>query len=177
MSLCRLVLLSVLFASVIQYHFSNFLILYCIFNSCVRSLSSSSSTAQTPGSKDNASSQSPTPAQGSAQGNGSSNGTGTATGSGSSAEDRAKLLRAVVPCQQTLSLLFDARHIGWYITSLHITSLHFTSLHITSLYIISYQFTSYHSTSLHFTILYHYNVSSWTQYLLISMLLLFFIIH
>lgn len=78
----------------------------------MRCLSDSTGTAQAQGSKDNASTQSPTPNNSSGQVNGSSNGSSTGTGIGSGVEDRAKLLRAVVPCQQSLSLLFDARHIG-----------------------------------------------------------------
>ena len=82
------------------------------FNSCVRCLSGSTGAAQAQGSKDNASTQSPTPNNSTGQANGPSNGIGSGIGSGSGVEDRGKLLRAVVPCQQSLSLLFDARHIG-----------------------------------------------------------------
>ena len=117
--LSNLIILQVLFAHVTQYCFPNHFMLSYILNSCVRSICSSIGTAQTQGNKDNASSQSSTPVQGSIQGTGPSNGSGTG------AEDRAKLLRAVVPCQQTLSLLFDARHIGWYNRSHRFTLLFF----------------------------------------------------
>ena len=130
----------------------------------MRCLSSSTGAAQAQGSKDNASTQSPTPNNSTGQANGSSNGIGT----GSGMEDRAKLLRAVVPCQQSLSLLFDARHIGgWtystshfinshHTTSHHITSHHTTSHHITSHHITSHHIISYHITSHHTTLLQYF---------------------
>ena len=117
-------------------HLPNLSILLCLLNSCVRSLSSSSSAAQTQGGKDNTASQSPTAAEGAAHGTGNSASNSTSSssssGSGNGAEDRAKLLRAVVPCQQTLSQLFDARHIGAYITLLYFTLPYFTFFHLLS---------------------------------------------
>ena len=121
-----------------------------MINSCVRSLSSSSCAAQTQGSKDNASSQSPTLALGAVHGT-ASNSTSSGGVSSSGVDDRAKLLRAVVPCQQTLSLLFDARHIGAYVTFVlfYFTLLYFTLLYFTLLY-----FTLLYVTVLFFAFLY-----------------------